>query len=144
MFLPHGTNVYLAAEIKKHVSTPVTAVGSIGELEMMEDILASGKADVIGLARALMADPNLPKKAASGKTEEIVPCLRCFDGCLGLAQDQQPWFCCVNPVLGYEDEARLLTRTPQRIKKVLIAGRWASRNAGGYHCLRAGASGHPV
>jgi 2,4-dienoyl-CoA reductase-like NADH-dependent reductase (Old Yellow Enzyme family) len=100
VFLPHGVNVFLAAEIKKHVRTPVTTVGGIGELEMMEDIVASGKADVVGLARALLADPFLPKKAAAGKIEEITPCLRCFNGCLGFASDPGPWTCCVNPITG--------------------------------------------
>ncbi len=141
MFLPHGPNVYLAAEIKKHVRTPVITLGGIGEVEMMEDILASGKADVIGLARALLADPYLPQKAAAGKTEEITPCLRCFDGCLGLTPDPGPWSCCVNPVLSYQDEDSPSARPSVRRKKVLIAG---GGPAGMQAAITASAQGHHV
>ena len=141
MFLPHGPNVFLAAEIKKHVKTPVTTVGGISELEMMEDIIASGKADVIGLARALMADPYLPKKAAAGKTEEIIPCLRCFDGCLGKGMDPHPWSCCVNPVLGYKEKTRFVVKPPERKKRVLIAG---GGPAGMQAAITASELGHQV
>ena len=141
MFLPHGPNVFLAAEIKKHVRTPVATVGGIGELEMMEDIIASGKADVVALGRALMADPYLPKKAAAGKTEEITPCLRCFDGCLGHAPDHLPYACCVNPVLGYEEETRFVAKPPERKKRVLIAG---GGPAGMQAAITASERGHQV
>jgi 2,4-dienoyl-CoA reductase-like NADH-dependent reductase (Old Yellow Enzyme family)/thioredoxin reductase len=141
MFLPHGPNVFLAAEIKKHVKTPVVAVGSIGEPEMMEEILASGKADVIGMARALMADPYLPKKAAAGKIEEITPCLRCFDGCLGLVGDPKPWSCCVNPILGYEEETKYVIQPPEKKKRVLIAG---GGPAGMQAAITASERGHQV
>jgi 2,4-dienoyl-CoA reductase-like NADH-dependent reductase (Old Yellow Enzyme family)/thioredoxin reductase len=141
MFLPHGPNVFLAAEIKKHVRTPVTTVGSLDEVEMMEDIIASGKADVIGLARALMADPDLPKKAASGKIDEITPCLRCFDGCLGSAPEYQLWVCSVNPVLGFENEASLLASPQKTKKRVLIAG---GGPAGMQAAITASERGHQV
>ena len=62
MFAPHGGNVYLAAEIKKHVSKPVATIGAINDPAMMEEIIASGKADVIYMARELLADPFLPSK----------------------------------------------------------------------------------
>ena len=142
MFLPHGPNVYLAAEIKKHVRTPVTTLGSLGEPGMMEDIIASGKADVVGMARALMADPYLPQKAATGKTEEIRPCLRCFNGCLGgYPPDDGPWSCSVNPALRYEAEARTPVKSADRKKKVLIAG---GGPAGMQAAITASERGHQV
>lgn len=141
VFLPRGVNVFLAAEIKKHVKTPVTTVGGIGELEMMEDIIATGKADMVGLARALIADPYLPKKAAAGKDEEIIPCLRCFNGCLGVAMDPGPWTCCVNPVIGLESDSRFMALPPERKKKVLIAG---GGPAGMQAAITASARGHQV
>ena len=58
-------NVYLAAEIKKHVSVPVATLGGLNDPEMMEEIIASGKADVVEMARALLADHELPKKVMS-------------------------------------------------------------------------------
>jgi len=78
IFLERGCNVYLAAEIKKHVKTPVATVGSISEPAHMEEIIASGKADIVAMARALIADPFLPKKAKAGQDEDIRPCLRCL------------------------------------------------------------------
>lgn len=67
MFLPHGCNVYLAAEIKKHVSTPVATVGSLSEPDKMEQIIASGQADLVCMARPLIADPYLPQKVMEGR-----------------------------------------------------------------------------
>ena len=62
MFKDHGCNVYLAAEIKKHVSVPVATIGGLNDPAQMEEIIASGKADIVYMARALLADPFLPRK----------------------------------------------------------------------------------
>jgi len=78
MFKAHGCNVYLAAEIKKHVSVPVAAIGGLNSPEEIEEIIASGKADIIYMARALLADPYLPRKVFENRDDEIVHCLRCF------------------------------------------------------------------
>lgn len=78
-FLPEGCNVYLAEAVKKAVKhTPVVTVGALGNPELMENILAQGKADIIALGRPLLADPNLPNKLKAGREEEIYPCLRCM------------------------------------------------------------------
>ena len=53
------------------------AVGAITDPAFMEQIIADGKVDYVVLARALIADPDLPLKAMNGHTEEIRPCLRC-------------------------------------------------------------------
>ena len=78
MFAPHGANVHLAAEIKKHVKVPVATLGALNDPAQMEEIIASGKADVVEMARALLADPELPNKVMAGRDDEIVRCLRCF------------------------------------------------------------------
>jgi NADPH-dependent 2,4-dienoyl-CoA reductase/sulfur reductase-like enzyme len=140
MFLPLGPNVYLAAEIKKHVKTPVATVGAINYVEMMEDIVASGKADVVALGRALLADPYLPKKAAAGRPEEIAPCLRCFT-CITSRDTAAPWVCSVNPVIGNEYENKFLKPGPEKYKKVLIAG---GGPAGMQAAITASARGHRV
>ena len=72
MFKEHGCNVYLAAEIKKHVSIPVATIGALNSPEQMEEIIASGKADVVYMARALLADPYLPRKVTENREQEIV------------------------------------------------------------------------
>ena len=57
MFVEHGCNVYLAAEIKKHVKTPVATLGGLNDPDMMEEIIASGKADIVEIARQSICDP---------------------------------------------------------------------------------------
>ena len=74
----HGCNVYLAAGIKKNVSVPVATIGGLNDPAQMEEIIASGKADVVYMARALLADPFLPRKIMENREEDIVKCLRCF------------------------------------------------------------------
>jgi 2,4-dienoyl-CoA reductase-like NADH-dependent reductase (Old Yellow Enzyme family) len=120
MFLEHGCNVYLAAEIKKHVITPIATVGGISDPAQMEKIITSGKADIIALARALIADPYLPKKAKAGRDDEIRPCLRCY-ACLGGMYVTRTMKCSVNPIIGRELQSQFVipNATP---KKVLIAG----------------------
>ena len=78
MFKEHGCNVYLAAEIKRHVSVPVATLGGLNDPEQMEQIIAEGKADIVYMARALLADPFLPRKVMANEDEDIVRCLRCF------------------------------------------------------------------
>ena len=120
MFAPHGNNVYLAAEIKKHVKKPVATIGAINDPEMMEEIIASGKADVIYMARELLADPFLPNKVAAGKDDEIVKCLRCFT-CMAERPVTGTRRCAVNPLVGRELEGMEVTPA-LRPKKVLVAG----------------------
>ncbi len=119
MFSDHGCNVYLAAEIKKHVSTPVATVGALNDPAQMEEIIASGKADVVEMARALIADPELPGKVMEGRDDEITRCLRCFV-CMAERPLTGTRRCTVNPRIGRELDAPALPA--RRAKKVLIAG----------------------
>ncbi len=61
-----------------HVSVPVATIGGLNDPAQMEEIIASGKADVVYMARALLADPFLPRKIMENREEDIVKCLRCF------------------------------------------------------------------
>jgi len=72
-----GTFVYLAEAIKKFVSAPVMAVGRINLPEVAESILEEGRADLIGIARQLVADPYWPEKVKEGRAEEITACKSC-------------------------------------------------------------------
>jgi 2,4-dienoyl-CoA reductase-like NADH-dependent reductase (Old Yellow Enzyme family)/thioredoxin reductase len=120
MFAPHGNNVYLAAEIKKHVSKPVATIGAINDPKMMEEIIASGKADVIYMARELLADPFLPNKVVAGQEDKIVKCLRCFT-CMAERPVTGTRRCAVNPLIGREFEGMEVTPA-WKSKKVLVAG----------------------
>ncbi len=121
MFLEHGCNVYLAAAIKEVVSVPVACVGSIHTPEFAEEILASGKADIVELGRALLADPYFPKKAMEGRAEDITPCIRCFN-CFASLTQRNVVACAVNPVIGQELDNKYFDPVSDRKKKVLVVG----------------------
>lgn len=120
MFKPHGCNVYLAAEIKKHVKVPVATIGGLNDPAQMEEILASGQADVVYMARALLADPFLPRKVTENRDGEIVRCLRCFT-CMAERAATSTRRCTVNPLIGREMESDEIQPAPVK-KKVLVAG----------------------
>ncbi len=120
MFREHGCNVYLAAEIKKHVSIPVATVGALNDPAQMEEILASGKADLIMMARPLLADPELPNKVMAGREEDITRCLRCFT-CMAQRAIDQTRRCAVNPMIGREEDGLEIVPA-RRARKVLVVG----------------------
>lgn len=139
MFTEHGRNVYLAAEIKKHVSVPVATIGALNDPEQMEEIIASGGADVIYMARALLADPFLPRKITENRDDEIVHCLRCFT-CMAERAATSTRRCTVNPLIGRECEGDEVTHAPVK-KKVLVAG---GGPGGLYAAYTAARRGHHV
>lgn len=120
-FYPRGVNVYLAAEIKKVVNKPVACVGSLNDPAQMEEIIASGQADIVELGRAMLADPFLPKKAYEGREKDITYCLRCYE-CFAHGMTAGAPMCAVNPLIGNEMEERYPTPAPEKSKKVLIVG----------------------
>lgn len=119
-FQKHGENSGLAAEIKRHVKTPVVTVGAFSQVDKMEEFLAEGHADAIAMGRALIADPFLPKKVMHGKTEDIRPCLRCGECQSGMMRNRV-LRCAVNPFIGREDDFFRPIPTNRR-RTVLIAG----------------------
>lgn len=110
----------LAEGVKKAVTVPVIAVGRITP-EAGESILAEGKADLIAIAKGLLADPELPNKVASGKLEDITPCIVCM-GCRDdlLSPGVVGIRCQVNAALGREEEYRIVPA--KKLKKVLVVG----------------------
>lgn len=139
MFREHGCNVYLAAEIKKHVTVPVATLGGLNSPEQMEEIIASGKADIVYMARALLADPYLPRKVMENREEEIVHCLRCFT-CMAERAATSTRRCTVNPLIGRELEGTDILPAPAK-KKVLVAG---GGPGGLYAAYTAARRGHQV
>lgn len=120
MYYPLGAFVYLASEIKKVVDLPVFTIGRINDPVRAEEILAGGQADMVGMFRGLIADPDMVNKARTGKAEEVRRCIGCCEGCtthLGLAL---PLSCTVNVQAGREKEFVI---HPAEIKKrVLVIG----------------------
>ncbi|MGI6217682.1 MAG: FAD-dependent oxidoreductase [Coriobacteriales bacterium] len=139
MFAEHGCNVYLAEEIKKHVDVPVATIGALNDPEMMEDIIASGKADITYMARALLADHELPRKVTEGRDDEIVHCLRCFV-CMAERAETSTRRCSVNPLIGREMDGTEIQPAPIK-RKVLVAG---GGPGGLYAAYTAARRGHEV
>lgn len=120
-YYPHGFFVHLAAGIKSVVSVPVIAVGGISEPQQAEQIIAEGKADMVAMGRALIADPYLPKKAQEGRFEDIRACLRCNEGCINRFFKGWTMRCAVNPACGREESYGEIPIAPVP-KKVMVVG----------------------
>lgn len=118
--VPKANFVENAAAIKSVVDVPVIATGRINEPMLAESILRSGKADMVTMARASLADPEMPSKAKEGRFDDIIHCIGCCQGCAGSLARGEPIRCLVNPMTGKEDEYDLMpNQTP---KKVYVAG----------------------
>jgi len=117
---PLALNAPFAEAVKRVVSVPVICVGRINSPQLAEFILESGKADLVSMGRALMADPELPKKAAAGDLEDIAPCVADNFGCIGSAMSGRPVTCIVNPAMGREKEMAIVPA--EKPKRVLVAG----------------------
>jgi len=139
MFLPHGCNVFLAERIKKAVDVPVATVGGLSDPAMMEEIIASGKADIVEMSRALIADPFLPAKARLGRNEDIVKCMRCFV-CMNQMLNTRSMKCALNPVIGRELE-HMHALPLSEPKRILVAG---GGPAGMQAAIAAAGRGHSV
>lgn len=139
-FYKRGVNVYLAAEVKKHVKTPVACVGSLNDPAQMEEIIATGQADVVEIGRALLADPYLPDKALHGQADDITPCLRCYE-CFGETSKSETVKCTVNPTMGQQLQEKYGHKPSEKKKKVLIAG---GGPAGMEAAITAAERGHDV
>lgn len=139
MFVDDGVNVKYAAKIKEQVkNTPIVAVGALSDPAMMEEIIESGQADFVALARQLLADPDMPNKARAGKPEQIRKCVRCMSCWSNLMGGQI--YCALNPETSREKESfRALPIVGE--KKVLVAG---GGIAGMEAALVAAKSGHHV
>lgn len=121
MYVAHGCFVDLAEAVKQVVTIPVVGVGRIKSPEMADRILKEGRADVVAMGRALIADPMLPVKAQAGQLSTIRPCIGCCLGCIHAVLALEPGACVVNPDVGRE---YLLQRdeTAPLSKQVLVVG----------------------
>ena len=140
MFKEDGCNVYLAAEIKKYVDTPVATVGALSDPDLMEEIIATGKADVVECARELICDPDFPNKIRSGHEDDARRCLRCLSCFSNEVTHGEP-YCAINPRSGREAEAYYAMPEVVTKKKVLVIGGGV---AGMEAALTASKRGHEV
>jgi len=135
-----GFLVPLAEQVKKITSVPVITVGRL-DLELGEKILEEGKADLIAIGRRLIADPDLPNKAAEGQLAEITPCIGCMECIDRLFFDVQGEgvSCVINPTLGRESEYQV--KSVSKAKNVVVVG---GGPAGMQSAIVAARRGHKV
>lgn len=138
IYMKDGYSVDLADRIKKAVDVPVITVGS-HTIETGEKALREEKADLVAFGRALVADPDLPNKLASGRIEDIRPCIRNNEGCYSRFLLGKTIRCEVNPACGRQGRFKI---TPATVKKnvVVIGGGIAGMEAARVAALR----GHTV
>ena len=118
---PRMLNADYARRVKERVSKPVATVGNFSTLAEAEELLASGGADIVCMARAFLADHALVEKSLAGRPEEVRPCLRCHRGCIDNSARGKAIHCAVNPSLGFEELLRTLPQ-PRASRRVLVAG----------------------
>lgn len=141
-FRPPMPNVYVAEAFKKsgkfHV--PIVTLGAIDSVDSAEEIIASGKADMVTMARSLIADPELIKKCVAGHRDDITPCIKCMR-CHDSTVYGHHFQCSVNPTAGLEHSFSHLVQPVESVKKVAVIG---GGPAGMKAALVAAERGHTV
>jgi len=122
------------------VDAPLVLTSRVDRPAKGEALIAEGPADVVGMTRALIADPDMPRKAAAGREDEILPCVACNQGCIGRYQEGLPIRCTMNPVTGREREYRDLGTADDPERIAVVGG----GPAGLVAAATAGKRGHDV
>jgi mycofactocin system FadH/OYE family oxidoreductase 2 len=123
MHTPLAYTVPLAAGIRSAIDLPVFCTNRINDPHLAEKILENGQADMIGMVRALICDPELPNKAFEGRVDDIRHCIACNQGCIGRMGVGLRLGCIQNPTVGEEKTLGIDTvKSCERPKKVVVVG----------------------
>jgi 2,4-dienoyl-CoA reductase (NADPH2) len=120
MSIPYGAFTYLARGVKEVVNAPVIACNRINDPLVAEEVLRQGAGDLVGMARAFLADPQILEKAKEGRLQDIVHCIGCAQACFDHVFMMRPVSCMLHPRSGREFEIRE-DKAP-RPKKVWVIG----------------------
>jgi hypothetical protein len=121
MGYPRASLADTARTFKAGLGVPLTIAGRIRTAAAAEAILAAGQADLIGMARTWIADPEWTLKVREGREREIIPCFSCNQGCLGFVGRSQPGTCVINPRSGREHLGPTV-KPATRPKRVAVVG----------------------
>ena len=141
--LPKGWNADRAAAIKEALEDRalVGVAGRIIDRESADAVLDSGKADLVVMGRALIADPDLPNKLAANRDDAVIPCVGCNEGCVARLRERKAVACAVNPRTGFE-ELLPAVPTPAKVRKrIAVIGAGC---AGLNFAITAAQRGHTV
>ncbi|MGP9583625.1 MULTISPECIES: oxidoreductase [unclassified Brachybacterium] len=139
--VPRAAFAENTAALRELVDVPVIASNRIHAPAVAEQVLADGQADLVSMARPLLADPQLPNKLADGRANQVVACISCNQACLDKVFDGKRASCLVNPRAGYETELVLKPVIERRARKVAVVG---AGPAGLEAALAAAERGHIV
>ncbi|WP_438434983.1 NAD(P)/FAD-dependent oxidoreductase [Gorillibacterium sp. sgz500922] len=128
-----------ARTVKEHTSLPVITNGRLGDIAKAEAALQNGWLDIVGVARAFLADPDFPNKVRDNRSDEIRSCIYCNEGCIKSVAEGESIKCAVNPLAGYENQKRLAPAA--KPKRVLVIG---AGPGGCQAALSAAEAGHDV
>ena len=117
-----GQFAYLPAGLKEATSLPVVGTGRIDSPALADSMVRDGKADIIGMARVLIADPHWPNKAREGRADDIRTCIACTQSCVGHVDLGMGVGCIYNPVTGRELEWSELPPLQAKKKVVVVGG----------------------
>ncbi|MET1038035.1 MAG: NADPH-dependent 2,4-dienoyl-CoA reductase [Aeromicrobium sp.] len=118
--VPRGAFAWVTAKLKPEVSVPLVASNRINTPELAEEIIASGQADLVSMARPLLSDPFFVTKAAEDRADEINTCIACNQACLDHTFRNQRASCMLNPRAGHETT---LILSPTRVtKRIAVVG----------------------
>lgn len=137
--VPRAAFAWLTARLRPEVGIPVITSNRINTPDLAEDILARGQADMVSMARPFLADPDFVAKAASGRADEIAPCIACNQACLDHTFQGKISSCLVNPRAGFETELEIVPAAAPRSVAVVGAG-----PAGMSAAITAAMRGHRV
>lgn len=117
--VPRAAFTWVTERVRGAVSVPLVTSNRINTPEVAEDVLASGRADMVSMARPFLADPEFVAKAAAGRADAINTCIGCNQACLDHIFSLQITSCLVNPRACHETELVLSpTRTRKRVAVV--------------------------
>lgn len=137
---PHAVYAHLAQMVRRAVALPIIATGRIVTPAEAEQVIATGQADLVSMTRALLADPDLPRKAQQGHAAEIRHCTGCNEGCIGRNYEGQSVICIQNPTIGREESLGALQPAARPGHVMVIGGGVAGMEAARVAALR----GHRV
>ncbi|MEH3052998.1 MAG: NADPH-dependent 2,4-dienoyl-CoA reductase, partial [Patulibacter minatonensis] len=120
--VPRAAFGWVTAKLRPEVGIPVVASNRINTPQVAEDLIAGGSADLVSMARPLLADPEFVNKAAGGRADEINVCIACNQACLDHIFQRKHVSCLVNPRAGHETELNYLPTTTAKRIAVVGAG----------------------
>ncbi|MFK7854722.1 MAG: NADPH-dependent 2,4-dienoyl-CoA reductase [Granulosicoccus sp.] len=118
--VPRGAFASVTGKLKEHISLPLVATNRINTVEVAEQIIASGDADMVSMARPFLADAEFPLKAMQGRRDEINVCIACNQACLDHVFQKKTASCLVNPRACHETE--LLIEAASKTKRICVIG----------------------